>query len=67
MILQMLPTGSPLPFPEILLDSSACLFSNLCINILRLPRLRLLQLLIRLPARLAPAFPITVPTAEAAT
>jgi len=58
-------SGSSSVFPDFSLASSACLFSNLCIKILRFPRL--LQLSKKFPARFAPAFPTTVPRADAAT
>ena len=60
-----LHTGSASAFPDFSFASSACLFSSLCINILRFPRL--LQLAKRFPARFTPAFPTTVPRADAAT
>jgi len=58
-------SGSSSVFPVLPFASSACRFSNLCINILRFPRL--LQLFKRFPARFTPAFPTTVPRADAAT
>ena len=58
-------TGSLSGYPFFLFGSNACLFKILCINMLLLPRL--LHLFKKFPARLTPAFPTTVPTADAAT
>jgi len=64
-IKRLATTGSSSVFPVFSFASIACLFSNLCINILRFPRL--LQLSKKFPTIFAPAFPATVPRADAAT